>query len=60
MSSMTDVERREVVADRPSRPWRKHVTPMNTLLEEEWEGEGTEEKPYLVKRTSILALFITD
>jgi hypothetical protein len=29
-------------------PWRRRVTPLETLLAEEWEGEGTEENPYKV------------
>lgn len=34
--------------DLPRRPWRPNVTPLNALLAEEWEGEGTEARPYIV------------
>lgn len=34
--------------DLARRPWRREVTPVDTLLAEDWEGEGTEAKPYIV------------
>jgi hypothetical protein len=30
------------------RPWRKHITPLDRLLHEKWQGKGTAESPYLV------------
>jgi hypothetical protein len=30
------------------RPWRRHVLEWERLAHEKWEGEGTEEKPYIV------------
>jgi hypothetical protein len=30
------------------RPWRRYVTPWNDILNHKYEGEGTEEKPFVV------------
>jgi hypothetical protein len=30
------------------RPWRRYVTPWETIIQHKYEGEGTEEKPYIV------------
>jgi hypothetical protein len=49
MTTSSDVENSQRAADPPRRPWRTSVTPMASLLDEDWEGEGTEEKPFLVR-----------
>jgi hypothetical protein len=36
------------------RPWRRNVTPWEKILNHHYEGEGTEEKPYLVDWVSTL------
>jgi hypothetical protein len=30
------------------RPWRLHITPGDAILDAHYEGEGTDEKPYVV------------
>ncbi len=30
------------------RPWRRHVTPWSHIVNHRYEGEGTEDKPYIV------------
>jgi hypothetical protein len=37
-------------AQLPPRPWRKsqYILPWERLAAEKWEGEGTEESPYIV------------
>jgi hypothetical protein len=47
-SATIDLESTVRKDELPIRPWRRYKTPFEVLLSEEWEGEGTEEKPYLV------------
>jgi hypothetical protein len=30
------------------RPWRRYVTPWNDIVNHKYEGQGTEEKPFVV------------